>query len=148
MTWKNVTGPVTGNSYQIEFQGPYAVSTDSINSHENNTDELHCGKTLIWTLKKCYPWSKVYDVLWSSYIMLLASCPCNRYYSPTHSIKIESSERVGPSVYESFNFTATMTMTGWILCKWGMGEGVNIDSPLKSKEFFIESSRRDRRLRE
>ena len=39
----------------IEFQGPYSVSTDSINSHENNTDELHCGKTLIWTLKKFYP---------------------------------------------------------------------------------------------
>ena len=53
-----MTGPVI-----IEFQGPYAVSTDSINSHENNTDELHCGKTLIWTLKKFYPWSKVYDVL-------------------------------------------------------------------------------------
>ena len=117
---------------------------------------------LIWTLKKFYPWSKVYDMLWSSYtsIMLFASCPCNLVWwqmhslcecmesSPTHSIKIESSGRVGPSVYESFNFTATMTMTGWILCKGGMGRG-SILAPLWNlKNFLIGSSRIHRRLRE
>ena len=57
---------MTGNSYRVS-EALYAVSTDSINSHENNTDELHCGKTLIWTLKKFYPWSKVYDVLRSDH---------------------------------------------------------------------------------
>ena len=42
---KKCDGPGDGKLI-IEFQGPYAVSTDSNNLHENNTDELHCGKTL------------------------------------------------------------------------------------------------------